>query len=130
MTFAAKTITREHATIPRDPASLGPAIHPGEMLLEEFLKPHALKQTEAAQQLGISANGLNEIIFGKRGITADTALRLQDRFKMPAQSWMHLQADWNLQVAIRARKRSGRARTQVHRRERKRVSSRTTVSAP
>ena len=101
MTFAAKTITREHATIPRDPASLGPAIHPGEMLLEEFLKPHALKQTEAAQQLGISANGLNEIIFGKRGITADTALRLGLYFGNSPEFWMNLQSHYDLKMARR-----------------------------
>src|SRR3981081_3528480 len=68
------------------------------MLLEEFLRPLGLKQNEVAQELGISANRLNEIVLGKRGITADTALRLEDRFRMPAQFWMHLQADWDLQT--------------------------------
>jgi addiction module HigA family antidote len=55
---------------------LGPAIHPGEMLLEEYLKPLGVGQVEAARQLGVSLNRLNEIVLGKRGITADTALRL------------------------------------------------------
>jgi addiction module HigA family antidote len=55
---------------------LGPAIPPGEMLLEEFLESLGLGQVEAARRLGISLNRLNEIVLGKRGISADTALRL------------------------------------------------------
>ena len=92
--FASKTITR-------DPNWLGPAISPGEMLLEEFLKPMAMGQVEAARQLGISLNRLNEIVLGKRGITADTALRLGRLLKTSPQFWMRLQADWDLQEAIR-----------------------------
>jgi len=82
---------------------LGPAIHPGEMLLEEFLKPLGLAQAEAAQQLGMSANRLNEVVLGKRSVTADTALRLARRFKTSPQLWMHLQADWDLHQALRKR---------------------------
>jgi addiction module HigA family antidote len=82
---------------------LGPAIHPGEMLLEEFLKPLGLAQIEAAGQLGISANRLNEIILGKRSVTADTALRLARRFKTSPQLWLHLQADWDLHQALKKR---------------------------
>jgi addiction module HigA family antidote len=63
-------------TITRDPNWLGPAIPPGEILLEEFLTPMGIGQVEAARRLGISLNRLNEIVLGKRGITADTALRL------------------------------------------------------
>src|SRR5215813_15223627 len=63
-------------TITRDPNWLGPAIPPGEILLEEYLKPLNVGQVEAARRLGISLNRLNEIVLGKRGITADTALRL------------------------------------------------------
>ena len=96
--FASKTITR-------DPNWLGPSIPPGEMLLEEFLKPMAIGQVEAARQLGISLNRLNEIVLGKRGITADTALRLGRVLKTSPQFWMRLQADWDLQEAIR---RAGR----------------------
>jgi addiction module HigA family antidote len=70
------------------------------MLLEEFLKPMALTQVEAARQLGMSTNRLNEIVLGKRGITADTALRLARRFETTPQLWLHLQADWDLQQAI------------------------------
>ena len=87
-------------TITRDPNWLGPAIPPGEMLLEEFLKPLGLRQVEAARRLGISVNRLNEIVLGKRGITADTALRLSRLLKTSPQFWMRLQADWDLHQAI------------------------------
>lgn len=94
--------TRSDArTITRDPAWLGPAIHPGEMLLEEFLKPMGLTQAETARQLGMSVNRLNELVLGKRGVTADTALRLARRFHTTPQLWMHLQADWDLHEALR-----------------------------
>jgi addiction module HigA family antidote len=85
----------------RDPATLGPAVHPGEMLLEEFLKPLDLTQVDAARELGMSVNRLNELVLGKRGVTADTALRLARRFKTTPQVWMHLQADWDLYAAVR-----------------------------
>lgn len=88
-------------TITRDPAWLGPAIHPGEILIEEFLTPLSLTQVDAARQLGLSVNRLNEIVLGKRGVTADTALRLSARFGTTPQFWMHLQADWDLHRAIR-----------------------------
>lgn len=88
-------------TITRNPAELGPRVHPGEMLLEEFLLPLGLTQVEAARQLGISTNRLNELVLGKRGVTADTALRLARRFGTTPQIWMHLQADWDLQDALR-----------------------------
>ena len=58
-------------------------------------------QVEAARQLEISLNRLNEIVLGKRGITADTALRLGRLLKTSPQFWMRLQADWDLQEAIR-----------------------------
>ena len=94
--------------ITRDLSWLGPAITPGEMLLEEFLKPMGIGQVEAARRLGISLNRLNEIVLGKRGITADTALRLGRLLKTSPQFWMRLQADWDLHEAIvrRARKAS------------------------
>jgi len=70
-------LTKPAATaIARDPATLGPAVHPGEVMLAEFLKA----QVEAAQQLGISVNRLNELVLGKRAVTGDTALRLGRRF--------------------------------------------------
>jgi addiction module HigA family antidote len=81
---------------------------PGEILLEEFLKPMGLGQVVAARRLRISLNRLNEIVLGKRGITADTALRLAQLLDTSAQFWMRLQADWDLHEAIerRARKAS------------------------
>jgi len=75
------------------------------MLFEEFLKPMAMGQVDAARQLGISLNRLNEIVLGKRGITADTALRLGRLLKTSPQFWMRLQADWDLQEAIRRTRR-------------------------
>jgi addiction module HigA family antidote len=73
---------------------------PGEILLEEFLKPLGLGQVEAARRLEISLNRMNEIVLGKRGITADTALRLARLLKTSPQFWMRLQADWDLHRAV------------------------------
>ena len=87
-------------TITRDPNWLGPAIPPGELLLEEYLKPLGVGQIEAARKLGISLNRLNEIVLGKRSITADTALRLGRFLKTSPQLWMRLQADWDLHEAM------------------------------
>src|SRR6266567_7563961 len=87
-------------TIIRNPNWLGPAISPGEMLLEEFLKPMGIGQVDAARRLGISLNRLNEIVLGKRGISADTALRLGRLLKTSPQLWMRLQADWDLHEAM------------------------------
>jgi addiction module HigA family antidote len=92
-------------TITRDPKWLGPAIPPGEILLEEFLRPLNIGQVEAARRLEISLNRLNEIVLGKRGITADTALRLARLLKMSPQFWMRLQADWDLHEAVARRAR-------------------------
>lgn len=86
--------------ITREPSWLGPAIPPGEILLEEFLKPSGIGQVGAARRLGISLNRLNEIVLGKRSITADTALRLARLFKTSPQFWVRLQADWDLHRAI------------------------------
>lgn len=88
-------------TITRDPDWLGPAIPPGEMLLEEFLKPLGLGQVEAARRLGVSLNRLNEIVLGKRAVSADTALRLGRLLKTSPQFWMRLQADWDLHQALK-----------------------------
>ena len=87
-------------TITRNPNWLGPAIHPGEILLEEYLKPLEIAQVDAAGRLGISLNRLNEIVLGKRGITADTALRLSRLLETSPQLWMRLQADWDLHQAM------------------------------
>lgn len=84
-----------------------PPTAPGEMLLEEFLRPSGLTQVEAARRMAIPLNRLNEIIHGKRGITADTALRLAQLFKMSPEFWMGLQVDWDLWHAAHALRRAG-----------------------
>lgn len=106
-TSAARTTTKP-ASLPRDSSVLGPMIHPGEMLLEEFLRPLGLQQSVVADELGISRNRLNELILGKRSVTADTAIRLERRFKMPARFWLHLQADHDLQTALNEAKAAKR----------------------
>lgn len=94
--------------IARDLNWLGPAIPPGELLLEEYLKPLGVGQIEAARRMEISSNRLNEIVLGKRSITADTALRLGRFLKTSPQLWMRLQVDWDLHQAMQreARKAS------------------------
>ncbi|MGK7892830.1 MAG: HigA family addiction module antitoxin [Xenococcus sp. (in: cyanobacteria)] len=76
-----------------------PPIHPGEILLEDFLKPMNLSQYFVAQSIGVPPRRINEIVHGKRGITADTALRLGRFFGMEAQFWMNLQTRYDLEVA-------------------------------
>ncbi|MBE7552305.1 MAG: HigA family addiction module antidote protein [Anaerolineales bacterium] len=73
-------------------------IHPGEILLEEFLKPMGLSQNHLALRIGVPARRINEIVLGKRGITADTALRLGRYFGMSPQFWLGLQMDYDLDV--------------------------------
>ncbi len=70
--------------------------HPGEMLLEEFIKPLNISQTDLSEWLGVSYPRLNELIHGKRGMTPDTALRLEQVFGMSAQFWLNLQTVWDL----------------------------------
>ncbi len=74
-------------------------IHPGEILLEEFLKPMGLSQNRLALNIGVPARRINEIVLGKRRITADTALRLGRYFDMSPQFWLGLQMDYDLDVA-------------------------------
>ncbi len=74
---------------------------PGEMLLEEFLLPKGMTQRALAEQLGLSVQTVNLIIKGKRGITAETAVRLSRVFKNSAQFWLGLQMDWDLWHAER-----------------------------
>ena len=80
-----------------------PPTHPGEMLLEEFLKPLGITQSAIAVRMGISFPRLNEIIRGKRGVTPDTALRLARVLGMPADFWLGLQQDWDLWHAMRSK---------------------------
>ncbi len=74
-------------------------VHPGEILLEEFMKPLGLSQTRLGRDLGVSPRRINEIIHGKRSITADTALRLSRYFGTSAEFWLGLQADYDLDMA-------------------------------
>lgn len=73
-------------------------IHPGEILLEEFMIPMKLSQNRLARDLSVPPRRVNEIIQGKRGISADTALRLARYFKMSPQFWLGLQMDYDLAV--------------------------------
>jgi antitoxin HigA-1 len=75
-------------------------VHPGEILLEEFLRPMNLSQSRLARGLGVPPRRINEIILGKRGVTADTALRLAQYFGMSAQFWMGLQVDFELHTEM------------------------------
>jgi addiction module HigA family antidote len=74
-------------------------VHPGEILLEEFMKPLGLSQTRLGRNLGVSPRRINEIVHGKRSITADTALRLSRFFGTSAEFWLGLQADYDLDTA-------------------------------
>lgn len=74
-------------------------VHPGEILLEEFLKPMNLSQNQIALALRVPARRINEIVHGKRRVTADTALRLARYFNMSPRFWLGLQMDYDLDVA-------------------------------
>ena len=74
-------------------------LHPGEILLEEFLKPMALSQNKMALDIRVPARRINEIVHGRRRITTDTALRLAKYFNMSPQFWLGLQMDYDIDVA-------------------------------
>jgi addiction module HigA family antidote len=76
-----------------------PPVHPGEILLEEFLKPMSISQYRLAESIHVPARRINEIVLEKRGITADTALRLSRFFGNSAQFWMNLQTRYELESA-------------------------------
>jgi antitoxin HigA-1 len=78
-------------------------IHPGEMLLEEFLVPSGKSQAAFAREIGWTRARLNELIKGKRGVTADAALDLADALGTSARLWMNLQATYDLDEASRKR---------------------------
>ncbi len=99
-----------------------PPIHPGEILLEEFMEPLGLTQNQLARDLGVDPGRINRIVTGKTRITADTALRLARYFGTTPQLWMNLQTKYDLEVAMdknaeeiekRVRIRSGGATTAV-----------------
>ena len=74
-------------------------VHPGEVLLEEFIKPMELSQNRLAISIGVDTRRINEIVLGKRAITADTALRLSRFFDNSPQFWMGLQSQYDLDLA-------------------------------
>lgn len=84
----------------RQPAN---PFHPGEMLLEEFLEPAGISQAAFAEKLGWTKAKLNELVKGKRGITADTALDLAEALKTSPKFWMNLQATYDLDKAKKSR---------------------------
>jgi len=77
-------------------------VHPGEVLLEEFLVPMALSQNAVARAICVPPRRINEIVLGKRAITADTALRLAKAFGTSEAFWLGLQADYDLEEARKA----------------------------
>ena len=79
-------------------------IHPGEILREEFIKPHGLSSRKLAQELGVPAPRINDIVLERRGITADTALRLAKFFGTTPKFWMNLQVSYELRAAEDAQK--------------------------
>jgi addiction module HigA family antidote len=74
-------------------------VHPGEILFEEFLKPNGISQNRLAINIGVPARRINEIVLGKRNISADTALRLARYFGTSAKFWLGLQMDYDLDIA-------------------------------
>ncbi len=80
-----------------------PPTHPGEMLLKEFLEPLGVSQVDAAGRMGVPFQRLNSIVRGRRGVSADTAIRLQALTGWDAQIWLTLQSRWDLWHALHAR---------------------------
>ena len=74
-------------------------VHPGEILLEQFLKPLAMSHNKLALEISVPPRRINEIVKGRRRVTADTAMRLARFFKMRPEYWMGLQADYDLDIA-------------------------------
>ena len=89
-----------------------PPIHPGEILITEFLEPMGITQYRLAKDIGVTARRINEIVHGRRSITADTALRLGRFFSMEAQFWLNLQTHYDMEMAQEAL--ADRLDTEVH----------------
>jgi antitoxin HigA-1 len=92
MTSRSSTITDGHAR------ALAP-VHPGEILLEDFLKPLGISRYRLAKALGVPPQRIHDLVHGRRAMTADTALRLARYFAMEAQFWMNLQTRYDLEIA-------------------------------
>jgi antitoxin HigA-1 len=75
-------------------------VHPGEILQLEFLEPMGLSQNQLARDIGVPPRRINEIVLGKRRVTADTALRLAKYFNMSAEFWLGLQMDYDLDLEL------------------------------
>ncbi len=101
MSRSSTTTTNRRAPVRRAKLALLPLIHPGEILLEEFLKPMGLSQNAVAVAIGVPPRRINEIVLGKRAVTADTDLRLARYFGISEGFFLGLQSDYEL----RARKR-------------------------
>jgi antitoxin HigA-1 len=84
-----------------DMAKTLPPVHPGEVLLEDFMKPLALSIYRVAKDMGVPTLRISQIVRGQRAVTADTALRLARYFGTSAEVWMRLQAQYDLEVAQR-----------------------------
>jgi addiction module HigA family antidote len=78
------------------------SLHPGKILLRDFLAPKGISQNGLAREIGVPPRRINEIVLGKRGISADTAIRLAKRFGNSERFWMQLQADFDLEEARKA----------------------------
>ena len=89
-----------------------PPVHPGEILVTKFLEPMGITQYRLAKDIGVTARRINEIVHGRRSITADTALRLGRFFGMEAQFWLNLQTHYDMEVAQGAL--ADRLDTEVH----------------
>ena len=86
-------------------------IHPGEILMEEFLKPFGISQYKLAKDITVPARRINEIVHGNRAVTADTALRLSRYFNLSERFWLNLQARYDIEV--QKDKLNGRIETEV-----------------
>ncbi len=85
-------------------------VHPGEILLEEYLKPMGMSANALAQALGVPANRISAILNGERGITADTALRLSAAFETSVQFWLNLQQSYELRLEEQNKERAAERR--------------------
>ena len=89
-------------------------IHPGEILFEEFMKPLDISINRLARELSVPPNRVSEIVNGKRGITADTALRLGKFFNVSPETWLGLQTEYDLRMARRATGQEIEKRVHAH----------------
>src|SRR3989304_3271450 len=106
MTARLWTMTEGGINMPKKPRKLGPTgrlppVHPGEILLEDLMKPLRISINRLSRDLRVPVNRVSEIVNGQRGISADTALRLARYFGNSPQFWVNLQSSYDLQVAMR-----------------------------